>query len=114
MSTTYQYQVIYWRDVPTQIRLKAGRKRNSAELPQRFQKTMYRAAYRGKSISGDAYSDSFRPSVWQPVADDLVIGRNLPEITAALIQQIENDYDEQRLNQLALNAGFQEEKSQNG
>ena len=57
-------QVIYWRDIPVQVRVKNGRSRKTHPLSPRFQKTVYRAAYRAKAINGDAYTNAWHSSTW--------------------------------------------------
>ena len=105
-----RYQIIYWRDVPTQVRVKAGRKRASSMLPQRFQQTMYRAAYRAKAISGDAYSESFRQSEWQTISTELAKSTTLDAIVQSIVHTIDVDYSDEQLNGLALNKGRNVEK----
>lgn len=106
-----QYQIIYWRDIPTHVRVRLGRTRHAQALPEIFQKTVYRAAYRGKAITGDAYEDSWRTGGWLDFDED---GRGpaaqekahlLERAAAAIAATLVVDYDEDRLNDLALNKG---------
>lgn len=96
-SNQLQYQIIFWRDIPVQVRVKNGRFRQTYPLSPRFQQTVHRAAYRGKAITGDAYIEEWHPSPWQETA-----------VTDAevLVAQIETDYPDERLDKLARNKGI--------
>ena len=108
-----QYQIIYWRDIPTHLRLRQGRKRHTHAMPEIFQKTVYRAAYRGKAITGDAYQDGWRSDSWAEIALELELeleekvesGQILAKAGEALAAALIAAYDEERLNALALNKG---------
>ncbi|MEM7030076.1 MAG: virulence factor [Chloroflexota bacterium] len=54
-----QYQILYWHDIPVQVRVKKGRKRLSKPLPNRFQEAVDKAAMRAKHASGDDYTDGY-------------------------------------------------------
>lgn len=94
-----QYQIIFWRDIPVQVRVKNGRFRQTYPLSPRFQQTVHRAAYRGKAITGDAYIDEWHPSRWMEtaVAD-----------AETLVAQLEADYPDERLDKLARNKGYEQ------
>lgn len=51
---------IYWRDIPSQVTAKAGRKTAKVMLPERFQKAIDRAAMRANKGSSDAYMEDWR------------------------------------------------------
>ncbi|MCP4420160.1 MAG: hypothetical protein GY805_26445 [Chloroflexi bacterium] len=53
------YQILYWHDIPLQVR--AGRRRNrvSLELPQRFQVAVDQAAMSAGVTGTDGYLDGF-------------------------------------------------------
>lgn len=96
-----KYQIIYWRDIPVQVRVKVGRKRQTQPLPDIFQKTVHRAAYRGKAISGDAYTDGYEPTKWKEREGES------EAVLAAVTAEIVADYSAERLNNLALNKGHE-------
>ncbi|HSM57112.1 MAG TPA: virulence factor [Candidatus Sulfomarinibacteraceae bacterium] len=98
-----QHQVIYWRDVPAQVRVRRGRERASARLPARFQQTVYRAAFRAKAITGEPFEKGWRPGPWQTYQGP---EEELSQIAAALAEALAAQYDEARLNELALNKGY--------
>ncbi|MFK7854034.1 MAG: virulence factor [Granulosicoccus sp.] len=51
---------IYWRDIPSQVTAKAGRKTAKVMLPSRFQEGIDRAAMRAGKGSSDAYMEDWR------------------------------------------------------
>lgn len=105
-----QYQVIYWRDIPAQLRLRRGRTRLSFPLPEIFQKTVYRAAYRAKAIGGNAYEASWHTKGWFD-AETAGGEQELAAVGEALAAQIEAAYDAARLDALALNKGYEPDTS---
>ena len=51
---------IYWRDIPSQVMAKAGRKAEKVMLPERFQHAIDRAAMRAGKGGSDAYMEDWR------------------------------------------------------
>ena len=62
--------MIWWRDIPAQVKARRGRERAAAELPARFQEAIDAAAMRGGLIGTDEYLEEWR-SDSRPCADDL-------------------------------------------
>ena len=60
-----QYQVLYWRDIPVQIKLFAGRRPSSYPLPARFQLAIDRIAMQEGLVGTDAYLDQWHWSAKQ-------------------------------------------------
>ncbi|MCY4605746.1 MAG: virulence factor, partial [Gemmatimonadetes bacterium] len=54
-----QYQVLYWRDIPVQIKLFVGRRPSSHTLPDRFQLAIDRIAMQEGLVGTDAYLDQW-------------------------------------------------------
>ena len=52
--------VIWWRDIPAQVKAKDGRARAARELTQRFQEAIDAAAMRAGLIGTDAYLEEWR------------------------------------------------------
>lgn len=65
-----ELSVIWWRDIPAQVRAKAGRARASAQLPDRFQEAIDAAAMRAGLIGTDAYLEEWRTEA-RTCEDDL-------------------------------------------
>ena len=100
-----QYQIIYWRDIPAQVKVKAGRKRAGRPLPNRFPVAIDEAAMRAGKTESDAYLAEWRNSGWQerdgdPEAD-------MVAIADALIAELEATYPAGRLKQLIQNGGWE-------
>jgi hypothetical protein len=63
MST--QYQIVYWRDIPAQVKVRQGSRRVSRQLSLRFQEAIDEAAMRGQATDTDDYLAEWRSSEWQ-------------------------------------------------
>ena len=94
------YQIIYWRDIPTQVRGRNGRSRLTRPLSPRFQKAIHRAAFCAKAINGLDYIEEWQLSDWQDRDD------NVEDVLTAVVTQLENDYTDVRLDKLARNKGY--------
>lgn len=53
------YQILYWHDIPVQVRAGGRRDRVSVALPERFQEAVDAAAMRAKLTGSDAYTDGY-------------------------------------------------------
>ena len=98
-------QIISWRDIPVQVRVKNGRFRHTQQLSARFQQAVYRAAYRGKAISGDAYRDEWTLSKWQERDGEV------DEMLTAVVTELESTYSDDQLDRLARNKGYESHDS---
>ena len=54
-----QYQILYWHDIPVQVRAGGRRERASIELPQRFQVAVDNAAMATGLTGTDGYLSGF-------------------------------------------------------
>lgn len=92
--------IVYWRDIPAQVIVKAGR-RNVAkrELSLRFTEAIDMCAMRVGAKDSDAYLAEWRKSDPVPVGDDLEA-----EAEAAAAE-IEATYDKDRLVALVKGEG---------
>jgi hypothetical protein len=91
--------ILYWRDIPSQIIVKAGRAAAKRELPERFIRAIDAAAMRAGASGTDAYLADWRRGDASPCGDDLEA-----EASAAAAR-IEAEYDNHRLAQLARHEG---------
>jgi len=91
--------ITYWRDIPSQISVKAGRKEEKRMLSERFQEAIDMAAMRDGASETDAYLAEWRRAEPVPVGDDLAA-----EVEAARAT-IEATYDKERLKALISNGG---------
>jgi len=83
-----KYQILYWHDIPVQIRVREGRNRISRALPQRFQSAVDKAAMRAGHASGDAYTDGYHWSELQEHPGEA------EAILDALVAELEARYPE--------------------
>ncbi|MEO3430611.1 virulence factor [Pelagibius sp. CAU 1746] len=91
--------VLYWRDIPAQVVVKAGRRNAKVQLSERFEKAIDRAAMRAKLHGSDAYLEQWRRGAALDCGDDLEA-----EAEAAA-RRLETDYDDTRLAQLVAAGG---------
>ncbi|RBP04049.1 cvfA/B/C family virulence factor [Roseiarcus fermentans] len=91
--------VVSWRDIPSQVIVKAGRRSARRELSERFVRAIDAAAMRAGATSDDAYLAHWRRSAPVPCGDDLEA-----EAEAAAAR-LEAEYDADRLAQLAKHDG---------
>jgi hypothetical protein len=98
---SHTYQIVYWRDIPAQVRLRSGRERISRSLAPRFQEAIDAAAMIGRTTSSDEYLDEWRSSEWVAAEGDPD-----PELFAdELVARLEADYPPARLEALMRNEG---------
>ena len=100
-----RYQIIYWRDIPVQVKIRSDDSRLSRPLSPRFQKTVHRAAFRAKAITGFAYIQEWRPSDWNEREEAA------PELLVRVTAELETAYSDKRLDALARNKGYEPDDS---
>jgi hypothetical protein len=92
-------QIVYWRDIPAQVKVKAGPTRATRQLSERFQEAIDQAAMRAGLSGTDDYLSQWH-SADQPERD------GEPEAVAeALAAELEAGYPDTRLNALADQGG---------
>ncbi len=97
-----QIVTVFWRDIPSQVTAKAGRRQAKVLLSDRFQEAIDRAAMRGKLRDTDSYLEQWRRGAPVDCGDDL-------EAEAArAAAEIETAYDEARLKALVEAGGADE------
>jgi hypothetical protein len=99
LSTMANLIITYWRDIPSQVAVKLGRKEEKRMLDNRFMEAIDMAAMRGGATDTDAYLADWRRADAIPVGDDLV-----SEVEKAK-SDIEAAYDKDRLKTLIANGG---------
>jgi hypothetical protein len=102
MTEASEYQVISWRDVPVQVRVRGGGERRSRKLSDRFQQAATRSAYRAKAITGEAYMSAWTSSPWQPCM------ASVEQALSEIVAELEANYPQTRLDKLILNKGHDE------
>ena len=59
-----QLTIVYWRDMPAQVIVKAGRTKESRKLDERFEQAIDMAAMRSGASETDAYLEEWRRDVF--------------------------------------------------
>ena len=94
-----QVQVVYWRDIPAQVKVREGRTRVSRPLGPRFQEAIDAAAMRAGASATDDYLAEWRTS-------DPTDRPGAPGVIAdAVASELESAYPPERLMKLAENGG---------
>jgi Virulence factor len=65
--------VTYWRDIPSSVSVKLGRKEEKRMLDNRFMEAIDMAAMRGGATNTDDYLADWRRAEPLPVSDDLAM-----------------------------------------
>ncbi|MYZ48021.1 virulence factor [Propylenella binzhouense] len=93
--------IVYWRDIPAQVIVKAGRKAAKRELPERFIQAVDRCAMKVGARDTDAYLAEWRRGTPEPCGDDLEA-----EADASLLR-LESEYGADRLRRLIESDGWE-------
>ena len=96
--------LIRWRDIPSQVIVKQGRRRAKVLLSARFQNAIDRAAMRAKKHTADAYISEWEREAISPSADEA--GTDLQAVADRLAEGVETGYPDARLLALIRNHGF--------
>ena len=92
--------LVYWRDIPAQVIVQKGRKREKAALSSRFQEAIDRAAMRAGKGSSDAYL-----AEWRRVSSKCDDAEDLREFADREANRIEAEFSDEHLRQLIRNHG---------
>ncbi|PPR76717.1 MAG: hypothetical protein CFH06_01673 [Alphaproteobacteria bacterium MarineAlpha3_Bin5] len=92
--------ILYWRDIPSQVIVKTGRKAAKLQLSNRFQEAIDSAAMKSKAHENDSYLSEWRRS--QPISVQEPIEEEVHKAT----KNLEREYDEPRLALLVSNGGY--------
>ena len=92
--------LIYWRDIPAQVIVQRGRKREKVVLSTRFQEAIDRAAMRAGKGSSDAYL-----SEWRRISSTIESDAALREIAEQQVSRLESEFSDELLLQMIRNHG---------
>jgi len=87
--------VVYWRDMPAQVIVKAGRKNAKRQLSERFEQAIDRAAMKSGAASSDAYLED-----WRRADPFEVAGSDLEAIAETEAAKLEQTFDKDALRTL--------------
>ena len=96
-----QLSIVYWRDIPAQVIVKAGRQAAKRQLTERFETAIDRAAMKARLRDTDSYLAEWRRAAPTACSDDLE-----SEATAAA-QRLEDEYTDERLKFLVAAGGLE-------
>ncbi len=99
-------KVVFWRDIPSQVVIREGRRSTRLRLSGRFMRAIERAAYRLKKKQQDALFEPWH-DVNQPFSGDI------REQAQALVTRLEQDYTEEVLENLIRSSGVDETRRLN-
>ena len=94
-----EIQVVYWRDIPAQVKARDGRERAARALEPRFQEAVDAAAMRAGLTETDEYLAEWRASEWEERPGT---PKQIADERAA---EIEAEYSAARLRSLVDNGG---------
>lgn len=98
MSTS-SFQIVYWREIPAQVKVRSGRERSSKALAERFQEAIDAAAMRAGLIGTDEYLAEWHTGEARERDGD-------PEaVASAVAAELEAAYPDERLKRLITGQG---------
>jgi len=91
--------VVFWRDIPAQVKARQGRERAARGLDPRFQEAVDAAAMRAGLTDTDHYLAEWRTSAWEerPGSPEQAADQRAAEIEA--------EYSAERLRAIVENGG---------
>jgi hypothetical protein len=95
-----QVIIVYWRDIPAQVIVKAGRQTAKRQLPERFEQAIDRAAMRANLRDTDSYLGEWRRG------EPITCGDDLEAEAEAWAGKLEQEYSKERVRELVEQGGF--------
>ena len=92
---------ILWRDIPSQVIVRAGRNKAKLQLSHRFQAAIDRAAMRAGKGGSDAYLEE-----WQRQTTQLEPSDDIDAAAAACAAELEAQFSDEDLENLIRNKGI--------
>ncbi len=92
--------IVYWRDIPAQVIVGKGRRGAKAQLPERFEQAIDRAAMKIGASDTDSYLAEWRKAAPYELEGDP------DEVCSAEAARIDAEYDKERLKTLIDNEGW--------
>jgi hypothetical protein len=77
------YQILYWHNIPSQVRAREGRERVSVALSAPFQEAIDAAAMASGLLGSDEYTEAFR---WGDIVEADGTPRDVAERVAAELE----------------------------
>ncbi|MEM1431348.1 MAG: virulence factor [Pseudomonadota bacterium] len=93
--------IVFWRDIPAQVKVGRGRRAAKAPLPERFEQAIDRCAMRARTTDSDAYTAEFR------MADPYPVEGEPDAVASTEARRLDTEYGPERLKALIDNAGWE-------
>ena len=101
-----QLIIVWWKDIPAQVILKAGRREQyKYQLDQRFEKAIDRAAMRGRDIDADAYLAGFKKAAPVEINIEGMQAEDMQDYVDNKGKSLEAEYSPEKLEVLIKNGG---------
>ncbi|MCE2521985.1 MAG: virulence factor [Rhodobacteraceae bacterium] len=91
---------LYWRDIPAQVIVGKGRNAAKVQLSERFEQAIDRCAMKSGAKDSDAYL-----AEWKKMRKSSLQGEP-KKIAADLAEQLEQEFDSNKLRNLIANDGW--------
>jgi hypothetical protein len=88
------YKVLYWYDIPTQVRAEDKDGKVNLQLPQRFQLAIDEVAMAAKLISDDDYTNGYK---WCPAQE---MPGSAKEVAEAVVSKLDAKFPEIKISPL--------------
>jgi hypothetical protein len=95
-----QVTIVYWRDIPAQVIVGAGRRASKVQLPERFEQAIDRCAMRVGAKDADAYLAEWRKGAPYEVDGDAA------EVASGEAARLESRFDAEAVRALIANDGW--------
>ncbi len=90
------YQIMYWQDIPRQVKVKDGAGTVKRFLPDRFQQAINSAAIATSKVDPDAYMNGWQ---WGPKEER---SGSAEEVAEALVAELDAAYPQEHLRALIM------------
>lgn len=91
-----KYQIMYWKNIPSQVKAEDGQDKAKVMLADRFQQAIDAAAMADGSTGTDAYLDGW---AWGKRAER---EGSAQAVLDAVVAEIESEYTQERLREMIL------------
>lgn len=78
-----KYKILYWYEIPTQVRAEDGNGRVSVRLPERFQLAIDEVAMSANLIGEDEYTDGYH---WSEEKEEDGTAEEVAQAVAAMLE----------------------------
>ena len=92
--------IVFWRDIPSMVKIGKGRRAVKAALPERFEQAIDRCAMKVGAKDDNAYIAEWRE------ADGGAVEGDAQEVANATANRLNQEYDADRIKALIANEGW--------